>query len=172
MKVITEEIQDSLKLKEFIEFCNYHFAGSYNLGGSLCEYFYIKDFRLNRVNDYDIVIDNKKFSIEYLLKLPEVTECRYQGDLFYIGEKKGYQKVYKSNLTLGKHNYTIDWIFGHTTRLIHEVINVEYQGVKSKLTSKDLRIGILKNIATIDQDKSFQNKAKLRLSSYIGKTIL
>lgn len=172
MKFYTEETQASLKLTEFIKFCNLHFVNSYNLGGSLCEYFYVEDFSLDNVNDYDIVIDSSKYKINYLKNQSEVSEWKYQGDLSYIGEKKGNQVVYKSKLTLGEYTYSVDWIFGYTIRLKQETVDVEYQDINTKLTSKNLRINILKNIATFKQDKNFQNKAKLRLNSYLSKTIL
>ena len=163
--------QDTGRLKKFIKYCNLHLKDSYNLGGSLCEYFYVKNFNLNNVNDYDIVLDIK--NLNYLKSLIEISEWRYQGDLRYIGESPGAQQVYRTKLTLIEDVYIVDWIFGHTTNLLQEVNKIQFEGLDTKITSKDLRIKILKKIATNkNQEISFQNKAILRLNSYLNRTIL
>lgn len=171
MDIRLEHTKDTLKLYKFIKFCNIHFIDDYHLGGSLCEYFYIENFSLDNVNDYDVVI-NKTYK-DYLSSLPEVSEWKYQGDLRYIGETENFQNVYKSKLVLKNDVYIVDWIFGNTVKLLHDTVNVKYQGIKTKLNSKKLRVEILKKIATNKNQKEFFiNKAKLRLNSYINKTLL
>ena len=165
--------QDTGRLKQFIEFCNSKFADSYNLGGSLCDYFYIKNFKLEDVNDYDIVLARNYISLHYLENLKEVVNWRYQGDLRYIGEESEAQQVFRSEVVINTDTYTVDWIIGHTIKLPHKVDDIKFQEVKTKLTSKNLRIAILKNIASNKhQQIFFQNKGKKKLSSYITKTIL
>ena len=135
--------QDTGRLKKFIKYCNLHLKDSYNLGGSLCEYFYVKNFNLNNVNDYDIVLDIK--NLNYLKSLIEISEWRYQGDLRYIGESPGAQQVYRSKLTLNKDIYNVDWIFGQTIELLHEVNKIKFHGINTRVASRDLRIKLLKN---------------------------
>jgi len=171
--VVDQTSQDTGRLKQFIEFCNLNFADSYNLGGSLCDYFFIKDFKLKDVNDYDVILDRNEIGLDYLENLRAVREFKYRGDLRYIGEESNAQQVFKSKVKINSEIYTVDWILGHTIKLPHDVIDIEFQGLKTKLTSKKLRTAILKNIASNKfQQKFFQNKGKKKLSSYIDKTIL
>jgi len=170
---VDQTSQDTGRLNQFIEFCNFNFDDSYNLGGSLCDYFFIKDFKLKDVNDYDIVLDRKKIGLDYLKNLSAIKEFKYQGDLRYIGEESNAQEVFKSKVKINSDTYTVDWILGHSIKLPHEVIDIEFQGLKTKLTSKKLRTAILKKIASNKfQQVFFQNKGKKKLSSYINKTIL
>ena len=165
--------RDTGRLKQFIAFCNSNFGDSYNLGGSLCDYFYIKNFKLKEVNDYDIILDHNHIGFDYLENLRAVKEWKFQGDLRYIGEESNAQQVFKSKVKINSDIYTVDWMFGHTIKLPHEVIDIEFEGVKTKLTSKKLRIDILKNIASNKfQQIFFQNKGKKKLSSYITKTLI
>jgi len=168
---VDQTSQDTGRLINFLKFCNLHFANSYNLGGSLCEYFHITDFHLNNVNDYDIILDSNY--LNFLKNRKEISELSYQGDLRYCGEQKGSQEVYKSKLTLNKDIYNVDWIFGQTIELLHEVNKIKFHGINTRVASRDLRIKLLKNtLINKQQKKSFLNKAKLRLNSYLNKTII
>ena len=165
--------QDTGRLRKFIEFCNLNFDNSYNLGGSLCDYFFIEDFKLKDVNDYDVVLDRNKIGLDYLEHLRDVRELKYQGDLRYIGEDSNAQQVFKSKVVLNSDIYTVDWIFGHTIKLPQEVVDIRFSGIDTRVASRDLRIALLKNQASNKfQEIFFQNKGKKKLSSYINKTIL
>lgn len=162
--------QDTGRIKSLFLFLNSNFSNDYTVVGSMADYFLI-DYPLSKVRDIDIIL-NKSY-LQQVKNLKNISNWNYQGDLRYVGESKDETIVYKSNLIIKKYVYEIDWMFGITKKTIFTRQNNIFEGIPVYSSDRNYRIEILKKLSTINQpENSFRLKAKLKLSSYINKTVI